>query len=124
MKQRNDNCKALKTPIECLSKLGGIKTSMLSYFVYLSNHYDLNDENRMENNSIQITNSILMSKFKLTEYQLMKTKKELKELGIITYELQPSLPTIYTINFPLLEKEYGYSCFIDEVDYYDEKLIC
>ena len=118
MKQRNDNCKALKTPIECLSKLGGIKTSMLSYFVYLSNHYDLNDENRMENNSIQITNSILMSKFKLTEYQLIKTKKELKELGIITYELQPSLPTIYTINFPLLEKEYGYSPFVEDVDFY------
>lgn len=118
MAQRKEKYQFLTLPIDSTSKLGGKETLMLSLFVYLSNHYDWTDENRENNNIIQITDKELMSELNLSKYYIRKYRKDMKSKGIIDFQISPSTPITYKINFPLIEKEYGYSPFVEDVDFY------
>ena len=46
-------------------------------------------------------------------------RRDMKNKGIIDFQISPSIPITYKINFPLIEKEYGYSPFVEDVDFYD-----
>ena len=118
MAQRKEKYQFLTIPTDSTSKLGCIESIMLSFFVYLSNHYDWTDENRENNNIIQITDEELMSELYLSEYQVREYRRDMKNKGIVDFQISPSIPITYTINFPLLEKEYGYSPFVEDVDFY------
>ena len=118
MAQRKEKCQFLKLPIDSTSKLGSKETFMLSLFVYLSNHYDWTDENRENNNIIQITDKELMSELNLSKYYIRKYRRDMKSKGIVDFQISPSTPITYKINFPLIEREYGYSPFVEDVDFY------
>lgn len=118
MAQRIEKYQFLTLPIDSTSKLGSRESIMLSLFVYLSNHYDWTDEDRENNNIIQITDKELMSELNINKYQVRKYRRDMKSKGIIDFQINPSLPITYKINFPLIEKEYGYSPFVEDVDFY------
>lgn len=118
MAQRKEKYQFLTTPIDSISKLRCKETLMLSFFVYLSNHYDWTDENRENNNVIQITDKELMSELNISKYYVRKYRRDMKNKGIVDFQIRPSTPITYKINFPLIEKEYGYSPFVKDVDFY------
>ena len=118
MAQRKEKYQFLTLPIDSTSKLGSKESFMLSLFVYLSNHYDWTDENRENNNIIQITDKELMNELNLSKYYIRKYRRDMKSKGIVDFQISPSTPITYKINFPLIEKEYGYSPFVEDVDFY------
>ena len=118
MAQRKEKYQFLTTPIDSIPKLGGKESVMLSFFVYLSNHYDWTDENRENNNIIQITDKELMSELNISKYYIRKYRRDMKSKGIVDFQISPSTPITYKINFPLIEREYGYSPFVEDVDFY------
>ena len=118
MAQRKEKYQFLTLPIDSTSKLGSKESFMLSLFVYLSNHYDWTDENRENNNIIQITDKELMSELNISKYYIRKYRRDMKSKGIVDFQIKPSTPITYKINFPLIEKEYGYSPFVEDVDFY------
>ena len=118
MAQRKEKYQFLTIPTDSTSKLGCGESWMLSLFVYLSNHYDWTDENRENNNIIQITDKELMSELNLSKYYIRKYRKDMKSKGIVDFQISPSTLITYKINFPLIEKEYGYSPFVEDVDFY------
>ena len=118
MAQRKEKYQFLTIPTDSIPKLGGKESVMLSFFVYLSNHYDWTDENRENNNIIQITDKELMSELNLSKYYIRKYRRDMKSKGIIDFQISPSTPITYKILFPLIEKEYGYSPFVEDVDFY------
>ena len=118
MAQRKEKYQFLTIPTDSTSKLGCRESWMLSLFVYLSNHYDWTDENRENNNIIQITDKELMSELNLSKYYIRKYRRDMKSKGIVDFQISPSTPITYKINFPLIEREYGYSPFVEDVDFY------
>ena len=118
MAQRKEKCQKLMISTESTSKLGCGVSTLLSFFVYLSNHYDWTDENRENNNIIQITDKELMSELNISKYQVRKYRRDMKNKGIVDFQISPSIPITYKINFPLIENEYGYSPFVEDVDFY------
>lgn len=118
MAQRKEKYQFLAIPTDSTLKLGCSESIMLSFFVYLSNHYDWTDENRENNNIIQITDKELMSELNISKYYIRKYRRDMKNKGIVDFQISPSNPITYKINFPLIEKEYGYSPFVEDVDFY------
>lgn len=118
MAQRKEKYQFLAIPTDSTLKLGCRESIMLSFFVYLSNHYDWTDENRENNNIIQITDKELMNELNISKYQVRKYRRDMKNKGIVDFQISPSIPITYKINFPLIEKEYGYSPFVEDVDFY------
>ena len=118
MAQRKEKYQFLTIPTDSIPKLGGKESIMLSFFVYLSNHYDWTDENRENNNIIQITDKELMNELNLSKYYIRKYRRDMKSKGIVDFQISPSTPITYKINFPLIEREYGYSPFVEDVDFY------
>ena len=119
MAQRKEKCQKLMISTESTSKLGCGVSTLLSFFVYLSNHYDWTDENRENNNIIQITDKELMNELNISKYYIRKYRRDMKNKGIVDFQIKPSTPITYKINFPLIEKEYGYSPFVADLDFYN-----
>lgn len=63
------------------------------------------------NPAIQVADVILERTLGLSEFKVSTYKKELKELGILDYQIRKRLPTLYRLNLEVMRSEYGYDCF-------------
>ena len=101
--------KFIQPPVESLSRLGCEKACMLALLYTLSKQSEY--ATGTSNPAIQVADVILERTLGLSEFKVSTYKKELKELGILDYQIRKRLPTLYRLNLDVLRTEYGYDCF-------------
>ena len=101
--------KFIQPPVESLSRLGCEKACMLALLYTLSKQSEY--ATGIGNPAIQVADVILERTLGLSEFKVSTYKKELKELGILDYQIRKRLPTLYRLNLDVLRTEYGYDCF-------------
>ena len=111
------NLKYTQPPIECQSKLGGDKACMLALLYSLSNQKEY--ATGTENPIFQVADVIIERTVHLSNFKVCNYKRELKELGILDYQIRKGLPTLYRLNLDVLRTEYGYDCFDSNSNYSD-----
>ena len=99
--------KFIQPPVESLSRLGCEKACMLALLYTLSKQSEY--ATGTSNPAIQVADVILERTLGLSEFKVSTYKKELKELGILDYQIRKRLPTLYRLNLDVLRTEYGYS---------------
>ena len=105
--------KFIQPPVESLSRLGCEKACMLALLYTLSKQSEY--ATGTGNPTIQVADVILERTLGLSEFKVSTYKKELKELGILDYQIRKRLPTLYRLNLDVLRTEYGYDCFDSDV---------
>lgn len=101
--------KFIQPPVESLSRLGCEKACMLALLYTFSKQSEY--ATGTGNPAIQVADVILERTLGLSEFKVSTYKKELKELGILDYQIRKRLPTLYRLNLDVLRTEYGYDCF-------------
>ena len=101
--------KFIQPPVESLSRLGCEKACMLALLYTLSKQSEY--ATGTSNPAIQVADVILERTLGLSEFKVSTYKKELKELGILDYQIRKRLPTLYRLNLEVMRSEYGYDCF-------------
>lgn len=101
--------KFIQPPVESLSRLGCEKACMLALLYTFSKQSEY--ATGTGNPTIQVADVILERTLGLSEFKVSTYKKELKELGILDYQIRKRLPTLYRLNLDVLRTEYGYDCF-------------
>lgn len=101
--------KFIQHPVESLSRLGCEKACMLALLYTLSKQSEY--ATGTGNPAIQVADVILERTLGLSEFKVSTYKKELKELGILDYQIRKRLPTLYRLNLEVMRSEYGYDCF-------------
>lgn len=103
------NLKYTQPPIECQSKLGCEKACMLALLYTFSKQSEY--ATGTGNPTIQVADVILEHTLCLSNFKVCNYKRELKELGILDYQIRKGLPTLYRLNLEVMRSEYGYDCF-------------
>lgn len=103
------NLKYTQPPIECQSKLGCARANMIALLYSLSNQRQY--ATGTSDPIVQVADVILEHTLCLSNFKVCNYKRELKELGILDYQIRKGLPTLYRLNLDVLKTEYGYDCF-------------
>ena len=108
------NLKYTQPPIECQSKLGCARANMIALLYSLSNQRQY--ATGTSDPIVQVADVILEHTLCLSNFKVCNYKRELKELGILDYQIRKGLPTLYRLNLDVLRTEYGYDCFDSNYD--------
>ena len=103
------NLKYTQPPIECQSKLGCDRANMIALLYSLSNQRQY--ATGTSDPIVQVADVILEHTLCLSNFKVCNYKRELKELGILDYQIRKGLPTLYRLNLEVMRSEYGYDCF-------------
>ena len=103
------NLKYTQPPIECQSKLGCARANMIALLYSLSNQRQY--ATGTSDPIVQVADVILEHTLCLSNFKVCNYKRELKELGILDYQIRKGLPTLYRLNLEVMRSEYGYDCF-------------
>ena len=103
------NLKYTQPPIECQSKLGCDRANMIALLYSLSNQHQY--ATGTSDPIVQVADVILEHTLCLSNFKVCNYKRELKELGILDYQIRKGLPTLYRLNLEVMRSEYGYNCF-------------
>ena len=101
--------KFIQPPVESLSRLGCEKACMLALLYTFSKQSEY--ATGTGNPAIQVADIILERTLRLSEFKVSTYKKELKEMGVLDYQVRKRLPTLYRLNLEVMRSEYGYDCF-------------
>ena len=103
------NLKYTQPPIESQSKLGCDRANMIALLYSLSNQRQY--ATGTSDPIVQVADVILEHTLCLSNFKVCNYKRELKELGILDYQIRKGLPTLYRLNLEVMRSEYGYNCF-------------
>ena len=103
------NLKYTQPPIESQSKLGCDRANMIALLYSLSNQRQY--ATGTSDPIVQVADVILEHTLCLSNFKVCNYKRELKELGILDYQIRKGLPTLYRLNLEVMRSEYGYDCF-------------
>lgn len=103
------NLKFTQPPVESQTKMGCEKACMLALLYCLSKQSE--HTTGTENPTFQVADIIIQRTLRLSEFKVSTYKQELKELGVLDYQVRKRVPTQYRLNLEVMRLEYGYNCF-------------